>query len=233
MTNSEVSNGGIKVLKADGTWKSLQYAPLNKVNLIDKILITSKGYKWINVLRISQGREIGIFVLNDNNTIDDTSDDTYNYYTTFVNIADKKSIPSNGFYCMAEDKSNSIFIGTGNGLIICPPSSNNPQNEVIYASRVVRIDEDGIPTYFLDGEKITAIAVDGGNRKWIGTESSGVFLVNEDASETIYNFTTDNSPLLSNNIKSIAIDNMSGKVYFGTDKGIISYTGDATKVSES
>ena len=233
MTNSEVSNGGIKVLKADGTWKSLQYAPLNKVNLIDKILITSKGYKWINVLRISQGREIGIFVLNDNNTIDDTSDDTYNYYTTFVNIADKKSIPSNGFYCMAEDKSNSIFIGTGNGLIICPPSSNNPQNEVIYASRVVRIDEDGIPTYFLDGEKITAIAVDGGNRKWIGTESSGVFLVNEDASETIYNFTTDNSPLLSNNIKSIAIDNMSGKVYFGTDKGIISYTGDATEGSES
>lgn len=235
MTQSNSLKGGIKVMKPDETWLSFG-TELNGIGLIDKVLITSKDKIWVNVPRTGDSeKEVGIYVLDYNKTLDDPSDDTDRYYTTFTNIADKKNIPTNSFYCMAEDKSGSIFIGTGNGIIICPQSSvnNAPKSESILASRIVRTAEDGTLGYFLDGEQINAIAVDGGNRKWIGTESSGLFLVNEDASETIENFTTDNSPILSNTIKSLTIDPVSGKVYIGTDKGIISYQGDATEGSES
>ena len=229
MTNTGAKNGNVKVLKPDGTWCSLAYEGLTNADLIDKILITSNGLKWISVLRSTSG----IFILNDNKTIDDVSDDISKFFTSLVNLTDKKEVVTRGFFCMAEDKEGSVYIGTGNGVMICPYSNNILQNDKLYVNRIIRTSDDGTPIYFLDGERINAIAVDGGNRKWIGTENSGVFLVNEDASETIYNFTTDNSPLLSNTIKNIAIDHISGKVYFGTDKGIISYIGEATEGSES
>lgn len=230
MTNTGAKKGCIKVLKADRTWSSLAYdEELSGSSLIDKILIASNGLKWINVVRTNSG----IFILDDNNTIDDTSDDTYKFFTSLINIADKKEITTRAFYCMAEDKNGSIYLGTGNGVMICPQSNNILQNGQLYANRITRTADDGSLSYFLDGERINAIAVDGGNRKWIGTENSGVFLVNEDASETIYNFTTDNSPLLSDKVESIAIDNATGTVYFGTDKGIISYVGEATEGSKS
>lgn len=235
MTQSISSNGGIKVMKQDRTWLTFG-TELNDIGLIDKVLITSKGKVWVNVPRTgSSKKEVGIYILDYNKTLDDPSDDTERYYTSFINIADKKNIPTNSFYCMAEDKSGNIFVGTGNGIIICPPSvvNSTPQSETISASRVIRTADDGTLGYFLDGEQINAIAVDGGNRKWIGTEGSGVFLVNEDASETIENFTTDNSPILSNTIKSITIDPVSGKVYIGTANGIISYQSDATEGKES
>lgn len=234
MSHSNSQSGGIKVLKPDGTWSSFG-SELNEFSLIDKVLITSRGKKWVNAPRAGKGKDVGIYILDDNNTLDDPSDDTERYYTTFINMADKKNIPTNGFYCMAEDKSGNIFVGTGNGILICPPSvvNNTPQSETISASRVVRTADDGTLGYFLDGEQVNAIAVDGGNRKWIGTEGSGIFLVNEDASETIENFTTDNSPILSNKIQSIAIDPVSGKIYIGTANGIISYQSDATEGSES
>jgi ligand-binding sensor domain-containing protein len=80
----------------------------------------------------------------------------------------------------------------------------------------------------LRDDKVTAIAVDGGNRKWMGTER-GVWLFNATGEEMIYNFTMDNSPLLSNVIKDIAINHKTGEVFFATDKGIVSYRADATE----
>lgn len=229
MTNSG-AGGGIRVLKNDGKWSSLSYPDLNDQSLIDKILITSRGHKWINIPRDKPG----VFVLDDKNTIDTVSDDVSNFYESFNNIADGKPIPANGYFCISEDKNGSIWMGTNNGLIICPVPMYAPEGgSKFYCTRIIRTDEEGIPGYFLDGEKVTAIAVDGGNRKWIGTDNSGVFLVNEDGSETIHHFTTNDSPLLSNSIKSIAIDPISGKVYFGTDQGTISYMGDATEGTES
>ncbi len=75
---------------------------------------------------------------------------------------------------------------------------------------------------------VTAIAVDGGNRKWIGTNSSGVFCLSEDGTEEIYRFSTENSPLLSDNILDIQIDHLSGEVYFATVKGLVSFRSDAS-----
>jgi hypothetical protein len=72
------------------------------------------------------------------------------------------------------------------------------------------------------------MVVDGSNRKWIGTEKGGVFLISADGSQQIQNFNIDNSPLLSNTIFSIAINSESGEVFIATDEGLVSYRGDAT-----
>ena len=79
----------------------------------------------------------------------------------------------------------------------------------------------------MENETVTAIAVDGGNQKWIGTDRGGVFLFSPDGTKEIYHFTAENSPVLSDRITSIAI-NDDGNVYFGTDKGVISFRGSAT-----
>ena len=92
---------------------------------------------------------------------------------------------------------------------------------------VVKVSDLG--NFDFDGEKIKAIAIDGANRKWIGTESSGIYLLSEDGKETIYHFTTDNSPLSSNKIDAITIDEKTGEVFFATDEGILSYRSDATE----
>lgn len=232
MTNTAV-NSRICVLKNDGTWSALRsgkYTVLDNIPLIDKILITSKGHKWINIPR----ENVGIIVFDDKGTIDDTSDDVVNKFASFnLNKPTGEAISVSGYFCTAEDKNGDIWIGTNRGPIICPvpdKAVNDPEN--VYCTRIIRSIQDDIPAYFLDNAKVTAIAVDGGNRKWIGTEGNGVFLVNEDGSETIENFTTENSPLLSDKINSIAIDDQTGEVFFGTENGIISYMSDASEGKE-
>jgi hypothetical protein len=81
----------------------------------------------------------------------------------------------------------------------------------------------------MQGQYTTCIAIDGANRKWIGTLGGGVFLMSADGTQQILNFTSANSPLLSNNILSIAIDQSNGEVFFGTDQGLVSYRGTATE----
>jgi ligand-binding sensor domain-containing protein len=228
MTNSEVNNG-IVVRKADGTWLSLYYPGVANAYFVDQILITSKGYKWVNVPHSSSSP--GILVFDDKGTLDNTSDDVFNYFSSFKG-ASGSAIDASAYYSMVEDLNHEVWIGTNKGPVICSVPNRaieNPDN--LYCSQIVREDENGQRYYFLNGEEVHAIAVDGGNRKWIGTTSSGVFLVSPDGSETIHHFNTDNSPLYSNNILSIAINHRTGEVFFGTDKGLISYRGEAIEAS--
>ena len=193
--------------------------------LVVKILITQKGYRWVNIPRVSPG----IFVFDDKGTIDDATDDVSNFFSLFSD-ADGKTIEVSAYYCMTEDKNGTIWMGTDKGPVICTvPSRAIESPGSLYCSYIVRPLDDGTSNGYrlLENEKINAIAIDGGNRKWLGTESSGVFLLSEDGMETIAHFTTENSPILSNTIQSIAINNITGEVFIGTDKGLVSYMGDA------
>ncbi|MDR2148294.1 MAG: T9SS type A sorting domain-containing protein, partial [Tannerella sp.] len=216
--NTNVTNA-INVLKSDGTWVSLYYPPISNADKTDRILITSRGHKWVN---ISPYNNAGIFVLDDNGTIDDASDDRYNFFNTLRDAQSQVggTIAASQFLSLAEDKSGTVWVGSNNGLLKCTAPRNAIENpDQLSFSRMVR----GGDAYFLNGESVTAIAVDGDNNKWIGTAGSGVFLINEDGSETIYDFTAENSPLLSNTIQSIAINNVTGEVFIGTDKGLVSF----------
>jgi ligand-binding sensor domain-containing protein len=208
----------IKVLKSDGSWSSLYYRQISYADKVDKIMITSRGHKWVNV----PYNNAGIFVFDDRGTIDDVSDDICNFFTAFKDAQNNAGgmIIASQYLSMAEDRTGTVWIGTNTGLLKCTSPAQAIDNpELLAFSRLVR---DG-DAYFLNGESVTAIAVDADNNKWIGTGNSGVFLINDDGSETIYDFTAENSPLLSNTIQSIAINSKTGEVFFGTDKGLVSF----------
>ncbi|GHT34836.1 ABC transporter substrate-binding protein [Bacteroidia bacterium] len=226
MTNSEVSNV-IVVLKADGTWAKLYYDEISNPTLADKILIASSGDKWVNLVR---GNQSGIFVFNDKGTIDDTSDDASYFYSYLSD--NQGNIGATEYLCISEDKNKEIWIGTNRGVAIISVPSRGVQG-TMSCSRIIIKDSNGNNDYFLKDERINAIAVDGGNRKWLGTENSGLYLVSENGKEVIEHFTVENSPIISNTIQSLAINDITGEVFIGTNKGLISYMGDATKGSEN
>lgn len=212
-------NEVIQVLQSDGNWVTLRDLPISNSPTTGSLLFLSNGLLVANIPRASNA---GIFVMNNNGTLD-ASDDTYNLYSTLVSTQGE-ALSASEFYCIAEDKKGSLWVGTNIGPVIGYNTSDGYR-----FNRIVLFDESD---YLLNGERVNCIAVDGGNRKWIGTQNSGVFLVSEDGTEVLENFTTENSPLFSDCIQSIAIHPQTGEVFIGTDKGIISYQGDATEGSE-
>jgi hypothetical protein len=105
----------------------------------------------------------------------------------------------------------------------------------VYAQEILipRDDGSGYADPLLGTQVVTAIEVDGANRKWLGTSGGGVYLVSADGLEELEQFNANNSPLLSNVIADICVDGQTGEVFFGTDKGIISYKGEAMEGSSA
>ena len=182
-----------------------------------EIFIDINGYKWF------LSKENGVFVFDDNGTLEDNQDDRIALITTgeFNGNLPTKSVSS-----IAEDHDGKIWIGTEEGLTVINSTYGLFDGDV-KANRII-IEQDGTYQYLLETEIINSIKVDGGNRKWIGTASGGVYLISEDGQETIHHFTAENSALLSNNIFDIEIFGTTGEVFFATDNGLVSYVGDAT-----
>lgn len=135
------------------------------------------------------------------------------------------NLPSRTILSLANDREGSVWLGTSEGVaeFFNPFSALTEQAEDAVLPRF-----EGSP--LLGEDRITAIAVDGGNRKWLGTEG-GLWLVAADGSKVYHHFTAENSPLLSDNINSLAIHPTTGEVFIGTDAGIVSYRSDATDVT--
>jgi ligand-binding sensor domain-containing protein len=215
-----VSNADNNLLckKKDGTWKSFSIPTTGDTKVMAQIEIDNIGQKWIVM-----PRNRGLMVFNDNNTIDNSSDDRYNTYLTAVG---KGNLASNNVRCIAIDKDSKIWVGTDNGISIinCPEQALEPGN-CDAENKIVQYDI-AAGKLFQD-EYITTIAVDGANRKWIGTYN-GAWLISADAEKIIGRFTIDNSPLPSNEITKIDIDRVLGDVYFATASGVVSYRYTAT-----
>ena len=114
------------------------------------------------------------------------------------------------------------------GLLLLEKSEIENNGNVFTQVKVPRNDGTNNADYLLANVDISSIAIDGGNRKWIGTLNNGVYLISADNMTQIHHFTTSNSKLLSNAVLSIAINPTSGEVFFATDKGLCSYVSDAT-----
>jgi ligand-binding sensor domain-containing protein len=123
------------------------------------------------------------------------------------------------------DNDGELWLGTDEGAAVIY-SPENVFSGGNYDAQQILVEVGGYYQYLLETESVNAIAVDGANRKWFGTEKAGVFLMSEDGTEEIHHFTEENSPLLSNTITSIAIDK-DGMVYFGTAQGVVSYRSEA------
>ena len=117
-------------------------------------------------------------------------------------------------------------------LLLSRSAIDNPETAVFTQVKVPRNDGTNLADYLLSGIDITCMAIDGGGRKWFGTKANGVYLISADNMTQVKHITSSNSPLLSDNILSIAINNTTGEVFFGTDKGLCSYMSDATTPSD-
>lgn len=229
---STATNDLISVKKKDGGWikptptyQSLTTPAISKTNIGKRIIIDKYNRKWT----LAQRAIPFLFVFDDNNTIENTRDDNFIYQTSFID-QDYKSISIDQLYDIVEDLNGNIWIASSAGPFIIYNSSNlfNKTSLTLNKIKIPRNDGTNTADILLENTIINTIAVDGANRKWIGTESSGIFLVSENGQETIHNFTNKNSPMPSNNVISIAIDPNTGVVYIGTDKGLLSYVSDAT-----
>ena len=161
--------------------------------------------------------------------------DTQNHqiisYTDFVN-QDGLKLLIGDVECIAEDRDGNMWIGTNGGPLLLEKSQIESNNPIFKQVKVPRNDGTDYADYLLNKIDITAICIDAGNRKWMGTKGNGVYLIGSDNITQLQHFTIDNSELLSNNIQSIAINNKTGEVFFGTDNGLCSFVSDATTINE-
>ncbi len=144
------------------------------------------------------------------------------------------NLPSETVLSFAEDLDGEIWIGTNEGLAVLFSPENIFEANRSYDASIIVIDEDGDGNgeRVLGTEAINDIEIDGSNKKWFGTVNSGVFYTNENGRVQLLRFSKENSPLASNTILDIEIDDKTGMVYFGSDQGIVSYQGQATAGEE-
>ncbi|MEZ4998365.1 MAG: hypothetical protein R2758_13195 [Bacteroidales bacterium] len=139
----------------------------------------------------------------------------------------------NNLFSISMDLDGNVWVGTDMG----PAVFYNPGKVFSSDLKASRIkipcnDGTGLADYLLGTETVTAISVDGANRKWFGTLSSGAYLMSDDARTELAHFNTLNSPMLSDNVVKVAVNGKTGEVWFGTTEGIISYRGEATSGGE-
>lgn len=211
----------VVVKKADGTWKNFNPGmPADIENQVAQIAIDEFQTKWFQLVRGN-----GILVFNDNGTIDDESDDLIKVLGAG---AGNGNLHTNSINCITVDKQNEVWVGTSEGITIFYNPSEVFSGSTAGDATQPLVNLGGYYEQLLRNDIVNTIAVDGANRKWVGT-NSGAFLISADGTEQLIYFNTDNSPLISNAVLNIEVDPLTGDVYFGTDKGIVAYRYTATE----
>ncbi len=212
----------LHVLTPDGQWKGFNLGKNSSGSYTQNLEIDPYGNKWVVVPRSNK-----IFIFSENNSIMNDSDDETVVLGTAQLPGDSK------VFTVAFDDDGEAWIGSDKGPGVIYSTSDIMANEGAQSNHILinRNDGSGQADILLENEQINIIKVDPANRKWIGTENAGVFLMSDDGTEQIHHFTADNSPLLSNTISAMTLDDK-GYVYLGTPKGIMAFHSDAIPPSE-
>lgn len=222
VTNS-FTDKALHAIDLGGNYHSFDLSPsVTASDKVGDVLIDYNGFIYITVFNK------GLLVFNDNGTLGSTSDDNFKL------LSDEEGnggLPSADVQCMEVDLDGEVWVGTAQGLGVFYNSAGIFSEDVFDAEPIL-IQQDGNTQELLGTESITCIKIDGSNRKWIGTQNSGVYLFSDDGLQEIYHFTEDNSPLYSNTIYDIAINHSNGEVLFATEQGVIGFFSTATKFYE-
>ena len=196
------------VFRQDGTWESFRAGGFGANDVLFRLLVSQDGNIWM-----LHNRK-GVVAFNP------TTGEDKRFR------AQDDLIHEDEVFSIAEDLDGEIWVGTADGIAVFfspfDVFSPNPTG-----ARQILVEQDGIFQFLLEAQRVSAIAVDGANRKWIGTFESGVFLLSEDGTEQILRFTAEDSPLFSDRILDIAINDQTGEVFIATLEGLVSYQGDA------
>ena len=213
----------IVVRKSDGSWKTFAAPFALSENAASQIVIDDDDQKWI-----VSPKGNGLIVFNDNNTIDNAADDKWKLYRSGAGAG---NLPTSNVLSIARDKSGFIWVGTGDGIAVVQCPHNVFSSQGCDAVLPV-VTQGGFNQFLFKGEEVRSIAVDGADRKWVATKN-GAWLISAEGDKVIYSFNELNSPLLSNDVKKITIDNKTGEIFFATANGICSFRSTATEGGET
>lgn len=213
----------ISVLKTNGQWQAFEFPGIfAEYKYVSDITIDQYDQKWVCIPR---SNAILVFKENTNGTV------------KFIRLgsgANNGNLPKDAseVLCITEDLDGRMWVGTNKGLAVFYNTSDILDPNADTDAQPVKVVDGEFVQSLLENESIITIKVDAANRKWVGTRN-GVWLFTSDGTEQIHYFNTENSPLLTNIINDIAIDQQTGEVFFGTDFGIVSYRSDATEGFET
>lgn len=218
MLNSQSpSNQSLIEYTKDGKWVSHHKPELYNLGSLECLMQDSRGLLWF----VNNYHDLpSIYCYQ-------ASTDQLNIYSSFVN-EDGTTLTPNYVRYVTEDKNHDMWIGTNIGPLLLYKKDITSDTPIFTQVKVPRNDGTNYADYLLSGVDISCIAIDGSNRKWFGTNGNGIYVISNDCLTQIYHFTTNNSNLLSNNIGAIAINEQTGEVFAGTDKGLCSYMSDAS-----
>ena len=201
-------NKKLKKLSTNGTWSEFDLSTITTDEAfgLTELIIDRTGSIWIGT------RRNGVYVYNE----------TGDRKRALITEATKGSLPDPNTRSLVVDRNNRIWIGTKKGLVIFSNTGGIFDADIYDAAPII-IDDDGIPKKLLGDQPVNTIAIDGADNKWFGTDTGGALATNPSGRETLFNFNKDNSPLPSNRIVKIKVDNTNGKVYFATDKGMVAF----------
>ncbi len=216
---SNANSNYLSVMKPGAVWQSFDFSSVPSVQqlltpVITQLLVTKSNAKWM----IINGK--GILVYQDNGTYAQPNASNSILITTAKGNGD---LPSSNIYSMAEDQNGSVWVGTDQCVVVFYSPDNVLDGNHDWDADSIYVTQNGYTQVLMQSQTTTAIAVDGANRKWLGTAGGGIFLMSADGTQQIYNFTTSNSPLISNNINCITINPINGEVLIGTDQGVVSF----------
>ena len=154
---------------------------------------------------------------------------------SFEQFTDQDGLPYTWtyIYCLTEDLNGIVWMGCTEGVISFNPAQAFSGDFRVNHIKVPRNDGTDMADYLLDGIQVNGIAVDGANRKWIATQSSGLFLVSPDGTQVIKKFNTNNSPLATNTIYKVCCNPNSNSVYITTPVGVYEYFSDSSPAESS
>lgn len=230
-------NGDLWVLNSmvdNPIWK-IEHGSGNWVNYPHPEMSTPAKYNLVSLLQSRYNKNIMWFANNyymENRlyAYDFVNDKLVGHGPNFTN-EDGTVITPIMVYALAEDLDGNVWIASSNGPFYISSADAIAGNDAFIQHKVPRNDGTNLADYLLSDVKTRCIAVDGANRKWMGTEN-GVFLISSDCNTLLQHFTTENSPLPSNTVYDICVDDNSNMVYFATERGLCSYASDATEPSE-
>lgn len=212
--NMWIANSGtdkmLSVWRTNGTWEAFNIGTSD----ISHIMVDKNDIKWIL-------QRDGTIIVFNGSTV-----------KTVSTNGDQGGLPGMA-NCFVTDNNGTVWIGTTDGPALFTDSRKIFNSNSYSCTRILipRNDGSGQADYLLSGQSVLSIAVDGGNKMWFGT-TDGVLHTSNDGQTNYHHFTTENSPLFSNTVKDMAIDE-DGIIYFATDKGIISYKGTASQGQDS
>lgn len=210
----------LRVKTVDGQW--INYT-LGGIRHLASLAIDDIGQKWMAVGNNMTG---GLVIFNDNNTLEDKNDDKFIILRKGEGVG---NLPSDAVNTIAKDKDGTMWIGTESGIGIVSCIGNIQTSGICDATLRPLVSKGfNFANYMFDGVAVKSIAIDAGNRKWIGT-NAGLFLLSADGESIVEAFNESNSPLLSNLVINVSIDPITGVVYISTDKGLCSFGGSAVE----